>query len=62
MVTIRILFSIFTDSPQPIVVTGPPGSGKSALLCNLVLRLKHDRNYAIVYHFIGFAEGSTGEC
>ena len=49
-----------TANPQPVLVTGDPGSGKSALLCNLVARLKQDKSYAVVYHFIGFAEGSTG--
>lgn len=42
-------------------MTGVPGSGKSALLCNLVSRLKQDSTYALVYHFIGFAEGSAGK-
>ena len=43
-------------------MTGDHGSGKSALLCNLVSRLKQDKTYDVVYHFIGFAEGSTGIC
>ena len=49
-------------NPNPFLVTGDHGSGKSALLCNLVSRLKQDKTYAVVYHFIGFAEGSTGIC
>ncbi|KAL4238737.1 hypothetical protein ACF0H5_003444 [Mactra antiquata] len=50
-----------SENNRHILLTGEAGCGKSALLCNWINTLKqqHHDNYVVIYHFIGFAEGST---
>ncbi|KAK3592936.1 hypothetical protein CHS0354_011736 [Potamilus streckersoni] len=48
------------DIPDQILVKGPPGIGKSALLAKWISRLKKlKRECAVIYHFIGYSEGSS---
>lgn len=48
------------DSPAPVVVTGTPGCGKSALLAKFIdqFRRLHPDVY-VLYHFIGASPSST---
>ncbi|XP_045167540.2 TPR repeat-containing protein DDB_G0287407-like [Mercenaria mercenaria] len=51
---------LLSEQGQNVLVIGKAGSGKSALLCNWISALQQDNNnYTIVYHFIGFADGSA---
>lgn len=57
-----IYVDFLTENGQNVFVTGAAGMGKSALLCNWISSLKQDSSrHAVVYHFIGFADGSTGK-
>ncbi|KAL3873137.1 hypothetical protein ACJMK2_036291 [Sinanodonta woodiana] len=48
------------DMPDHILVKGPPGIGKSALLAKWISMLrKQTGEYTVIYHFIGYAEGSS---
>ena len=45
-----------------MLVTGPAGSGKSALLSNWTAQLEADHpDVAMVFHFVGCAPGTTGK-
>ena len=48
------------EGPGTLLVTGPPGHGKSALLAASVRRiLRQDPAPALIYHFVGAGPGST---
>lgn len=44
-----------------VLVHGPAGCGKSALLANIVKHIKDsDSGVDAIYHFVGCAKGTTG--
>ena len=46
-----------------MVLTGEPGCGKSAAVCNWIQRnrVKQITQQILIYHFIGCAKGSIGK-
>jgi ABC-type lipoprotein export system ATPase subunit len=53
--------NFIVEQGKNTLVVGEAGSGKSALLCNWISALQKDNsNHIVVYHFIGYADGSTG--
>ncbi|XP_070180221.1 TPR repeat-containing protein DDB_G0287407-like isoform X2 [Littorina saxatilis] len=43
-----------------VLITGPAGSGKSAVLCNWTAELEKSRpDVVLIYHFVGCAPGTT---
>ncbi|XP_064600811.1 TPR repeat-containing protein DDB_G0287407-like [Liolophura sinensis] len=50
-----------TTEGKPVFVKGIKGSGKSALLSTWIKALQENNTEILIgYHFVGFAEGSTG--
>ena len=55
-------YVLFSDDGKCVVVTGPAGCGKSALLCKWLMQVKETRNPPVlVYHFIGCAMDSDSK-
>lgn len=54
------VFATSSAAPSLLVVTGPPGSGKSALLAKFVREFSAAHpNWALVSHFVGASAGSA---
>lgn len=54
----QLLEFVVGPSTTPLALTGPPGSGKSAVLARLV-RAQQDEGRAVVSHFVGASARST---
>lgn len=52
--------ALHLDSPRPIIVTGPPGSGKSAFMAKTLELIEREFKQAIVvYRFLGVTADTT---